>query len=243
MSKLTSLHSLMKVKQTQLEMMKARNYDISDEETILVDTSLVYFIKFYKLDVTNKQEYGEKLSNWYRHIITNKECNIFYTLSYYGGDKCYIPQADIQLFVRSISNNEKCDSGIIISSKMASNNANNILRSSSISLKYTIQHFLVEELVFNPIKHFLVPVHRVLSDVEKNIFFKENKYTQASHLPIIKAKNLHTTSKNKKDQFGDPVAKYYAMKHDDIVCVNRINFVESVMTTEYVIFRRVEAIL
>lgn len=241
MEKSDSLSNIMSVKKTQLEMMKARDYDISEEKHILnEDITLCAFMKFYGLDVTKSYDYGKQLSRFYKHNKTNKDCNVFYTLAHYGGDKCYIPQADVQVFMHEMSENENCDSGILISSKLASNNANSILRSSNISLKYFIQHFLVNELIYNPVKHFLVPEHKVLSSDEKAEFFKYNKYALASQLPLLRVKNLHVTSKNKKDYFGDPVAKYYGMKHDDIVCIKRQNFVESVMTTDYLIYRRVE---
>ena len=118
MSKIDSLRNIMSVKQNQLEIMKARNYDIKNEEKILNENiTLRDFIDFYELDVTKSSDYARQLSRFYTHLLSKKECNVFYTLAYYGGDKCYIPQADVQSFVYEMSENINCDSGIIISSK------------------------------------------------------------------------------------------------------------------------------
>jgi DNA-directed RNA polymerase subunit H (RpoH/RPB5) len=165
---------------------------------------------------------------------------VFYALANYGTDKCYIPQADIQVFLDRISSNKDCRGGIIISPKLASNNANLMLQSSSVTICYHIQHFLTEELLFNPMKHVLVPKHVVLTKEQKEQFFKINKNCKASMMSTFKVKNLHVTSKNKKDRSGDVIAKWLGVEPDDIVMIERENLVGNGMTDRYLFFRRVE---
>lgn len=236
-----SLENIMKVKINQLHMMKLRGYDVDDESILLEDSiGLVKFMTFYDLQVTRSYEYSEHLSKFYINKTSGKPFYIYYALATYGSEKCYIPQADIQIFLDKISTKRNCSGGIIISPKFASNNANTMLQSSSVSMCYNIQHFITDELMYNPLNHVLVPEHVIMTKEQKDRFYKENKTCKPSMMPIIKIKNLHVTSKNKKERSGDIISKWLGVKHDDLIMIYRENMVGSGMTDRYVVFRRVE---
>ena len=69
--------------------------------------------------------------------------------------------------------------------------------------KVFIQLFWLDTLIINITNHELVPIHRVISDAEKNNLLEKHKLTSLKQMPYILK--------------SDPVAKFYGMKSGDVV--------------------------
>lgn len=239
--KMTALSEILKVKKTQLELMRDRGYDISKEERVLDDDfNLANFIEFYDLNVTEEYNYSNLLSEIY--VKTDNPETKYAVVYSIIKTKSLLPVTEIDYF-ESQMNNHDCFGGMIISTNMASSSAN--VKLAILITKKKIQHYIVNELLYNPTKHFLVPKHHVLTHEEKQHFLKNNKNISISQLPIIRVKNLHLTDCWSKDvaphgSCGDPIAKYYAVEVDQIVQINRENMQEVLFIDTYNIFRRVD---
>ena len=70
------------------------------------------------------------------------------------------------------------------------------------SNKYFIQIFGLENFLFNPTKHIIIPEHRIMDKSEVKIMMEKNNINDISKLPTIRRE--------------DPVAKFIGMKPGDI---------------------------
>lgn len=70
------------------------------------------------------------------------------------------------------------------------------------SNKYFIQIFGLENFLFNPTKHIIIPEHRIMDKSEIKIMMEKNNINDISKLPTIRRE--------------DPVAKFIGMKPGDI---------------------------
>jgi len=73
----------------------------------------------------------------------------------------------------------------------------------------SLQIFTTKELMYNPLKHTLVPKHEKLSEEEAKSLLEQYMVKHRSHLPII--------SRN------DMIARWLGLKHGDIVRITRHN--------------------
>lgn len=210
------LRNLLDVKRTQLEMIKDRGYDISEEENIF--------------DMENEDQMKIFYSG--RH-----EFNIF-TLSkvYFNGDEytyIYYVHPDVD-FVKDVFRkimievmrirtelNIELKNIIIITTKIDNSN---FVKMKTEFANFNFQTFNYDELYVNITKHSLQPKEvRKLTDREQRIFIEESRIKK-SQLPIIK--------------LIDPMAKYYGWKKGDVIRVeDENNIVPAVVniTIEYYI--------
>lgn len=72
-----------------------------------------------------------------------------------------------------------------------------------------LQYFKVEELLFNPTKHELVPPHRKLSNDEAKIMMDKYMIKSKGQMPLI--------------QHTDVIAKWIGLKQGDLVEITRYN--------------------
>ena len=72
-----------------------------------------------------------------------------------------------------------------------------------------IQYFQINQLLFNPTKHILVPEHRKLSPTEVNELMEKYLIKNKLQMPII----MH----------NDVIAKWIGLKQGDIVEIKRYN--------------------
>lgn len=249
---MTSLDNLIKVKRTQLQIMHDRGFDIHQEESMLrEDVSIVEFMKFYDLEIMKKYKYDSLLSN----VYTNPEDDKTYYIKYIiVRNKSMLPLQNIDDFSREIRA-KNCNGGMIISNVLGSHTSNKRLVNLSIEMNHKIQHYLIDELMYNPTQHVLVPPHYVLKIDEKKKFYRANENVKAADMPLMRIRNLHLTNcwkevsdSLKSDKCGDPIAKYYGMGVGDIVQISRENQIirpddssaADGMVANYTFFRRVE---
>lgn len=72
-----------------------------------------------------------------------------------------------------------------------------------------LQVFFTKELMYNPMKHELVPKHEKLSEVDAKAMMEQYLVKSKAQLPII--------SRN------DPIARRLGLRHGDIVRITRYN--------------------
>jgi DNA-directed RNA polymerase subunit H (RpoH/RPB5) len=72
-----------------------------------------------------------------------------------------------------------------------------------------LQYFKVEELLFNPTKHELVPPHRKLSNDEAKNIMDKYMIKSKGQMPLI--------------QHTDVIAKWIGLKQGDLVEITRYN--------------------
>ncbi|RKO83277.1 DNA-directed RNA polymerase II subunit E [Blyttiomyces helicus] len=84
--------------------------------------------------------------------------------------------------------------------------------------KVTIESFVEDDLLVNITKHRLMPNYHVLTDTEKDIFYKTSRL-QDSQLPRI--------------SINDPVCRYYGVQRGDVLSITR----KSETAGKYVTYR------
>ena len=100
---------------------------------------------------------------------------------------------------------EGCQRGILVTSGRISNMAKQALHSIA-GPAVCVEHFELDELLVDITEHELVPEHQVLNSTEKVELLQRYKLKE-SQLPRILA--------------TDPVARYFGMKHGQVVKITR----------------------
>jgi len=176
----TEASKLFKVKKTQVEMLKDRDYDINDEEWIL-KSNVDEFYKVY--GVLQDNERYAKLSK----IYTNGRGNRIFVFYPVLTTNKYLASTDI---TPVLSSSKEIRNIIIISELNYSAELNKQiiqLQSKNLFGKIenilNIQHFLYDELLFKVTDHTLVSKHVILSqeDAEKDVL----EYVTFDKLPQI----------------------------------------------------------
>jgi DNA-directed RNA polymerase I, II, and III subunit RPABC1 len=218
----TEASKLFKIKRTQVEMVRDRGYDISEEEWI-IKTTVDEFFKVYgvlddaaryeKLSYTYNNSQGKQLHVFYPILTTNK----------------YLTSSEISSILTIIKTIRDI---IIISETYYTADLNKQLNQLQAKNLYenienilNIQHFLYDELLFNITHHNLVSKHVILSDTEaQNDVLK---YTTFDKLPEI--------------SIDDPVSKYFNAKIGQIIeiTVNNVNPFSDNITDNYLFYRAV----
>jgi DNA-directed RNA polymerase subunit H (RpoH/RPB5) len=137
----------------------------------------------------------------------------------------YLQQFKKQDFIGYIEDDNQFELYIVIYKKLTTNNIK-VINSyeAEFGKKYNvqldIQFFDIRELLFNITKHELVPKHEVITDeAEIEQIAKIHNVKSRLNFPLI----LKT----------DPIAKYYGIKHGNLVKITRI----SPSSGEYFIYR------
>ena len=193
-------YKLFSVKKTVLQLLKDRNYDISDEE------------KIFSMDLETFNEYREKLSeekalnnrrclsNIYSKNLSSDKILVFFTDNV--NKKKQIPLETIKIFMKEIAENNTQEAILIINTNLSSKSLEAL---RELTLVYW-QFFYDSDLTYNPVLHRDVPKHELLTESEKNDKIKELR-TSVSKLPIIK--------------FTDPIVRYYGWKRGDLIRITR----------------------
>ena len=101
----------------------------------------------------------------------------------------------------------KNDQLIIVINSSVNDTIVNELKQIYNSLKYFVTVFNVEELMFNILNHVLVPHHRIMSQEQKEQFYKDYKISSSSQIPEI-------------SRF-DPVAKVIGLRPGQVCEIER----------------------
>ena len=191
-------YSLFEVKKNQLEMVRDRGYDISEEENIL-NMTFLEFNNYVLSKISNIDDISKILNHNY--MKNSDICYVYYILLNKNNKKKKPIMSDlINQFLQYIQKYQPNESILILDSPIPNNKKNeyqNIIN---------LQVFDKSQLTFNPIKHILVLKHEKIPDDEKEEKLKELKAT-INKLPSIK--------------INDPIVQYYGWKINDLIRIYR----------------------
>lgn len=227
----TDASTLFKVKKIQIQMLKDRGYDVTDEMEVLT-MGIEQFIKRYmekkktvkpekKLEVSFKSVLQQEYINPNITVDNNNKIFIFYPET--PVEKKKIGKETANQII-SVMNSNKYIHVIIISEMDFTPDA----KKSFLDLKlYHIEHFLYNQLSYNPTNHFLVPKHRLMSDEESKAFTIKNNIDRHT-LPKI--------------SHQDPISKYYGAIPGQIFEITRERVIIDAPISVYIIHRLVESV-
>jgi DNA-directed RNA polymerase subunit H (RpoH/RPB5) len=256
-------------KRTQLEMLRDRGYEISDlEKPLLAETAGVMTLKrvygnnLEKLTQTyvngNKRTvvwYADDINTMYREAVTGENIEKHNSGSVLAAFCAYHETVREQI----ISQNENRNGAppiefaciiIICASAPQSQFVTKLEElangeSAACRIEPPIQLFVIHNLLFNPTKHAYVPKHVLLTDAQRAEFYKRTNLKDPKHshhknlLPLLKVCNIFPRDNKKKDDPGDPIAKYYFAKPGDIFEITRVNIHSDTQLATEIIYRYV----
>jgi DNA-directed RNA polymerase subunit H len=217
-----SFDRLFKVKKESLKLLEDQGYDIENER-VLFDYSLEDFENYYtKILPSQDNELirflkNENLNSLRAHLSSfypsKKDKDVFVIVYFAVSYEKKVSEADIASFCRMIQH-FNVTNAILISEVPLSSAAESLCtefvpcRVGKGGKKYGcfIQHFEDNELFFDPMSHFMVPTHRLLSQEEKDDLVKVDKI-DPRQLPQISAL--------------DPIAKRLGARPKDVVEIIR----------------------
>ena len=217
-----SFDRLFKVKKESLKLLEDQEYDI-DNEKVLFDYTLEDFENYYTKIFPNQENElvkflrNENLTSLRSYLSSvypskrNKEESVIVYFAVSSEKK--VSDIDISSFCRMIQH-FNVTNAILISEVPLSSAAESLCtefvpcRIGKGGKKYGcfIQHFEDNELFFDPMKHYIVPKHRLLTPEEKEDLTKVDKI-DPRQLPQISAL--------------DPIAKRLGARPKDVIEVIR----------------------
>jgi DNA-directed RNA polymerase I, II, and III subunit RPABC1 len=215
------INKLFKIKITQLKMVRARGYDISREEGILGFDAQQFADTYIPFAQQNGKSVQYSLSQVYFKPNDPNGLIVYYADPVPSKQKT-LNKEQFCVITRFLDlYQDQAKEAIVIVDKTLGKTARNCLCDAT---NYHITVFQDYELLTDITEHYLVPKHTILTDYEANQLLTRNqdKDTNVYKFLIIKT--------------DDPVIKYLGGKADQIVKIDRINFLGS-MVRVYEIYR------
>lgn len=223
-----SFDRLFKVKKESLKLLEDQGYNIENEK-VLFDYTLEDFEEYYtKILPSQENELVKFLKNenltsirsYLSSVYPSKKDKEEFVIVYFAvSSEKKVSDVDISSFCRMIQH-FNVSNAILISEVPLSSAAESLCtefvpcRIGKGGKKYGcfIQHFEDNELFFDPMKHYMVPKHRLLSPEEKEELVKVDKI-DPRQLPQISAL--------------DPIAKRLGARPKDV-----IEIIRKILTTQ-----------
>ena len=217
-----SFDRLFKVKKESLKLLEEQGYDIENER-VLFEYSINDFEHYYtKILPVQENELikflkSENLNSLRSHLSSvyssKKDKDVSIIVYFATSSEKKVSESDIASFCRMIQY-FGVSNAILISEVPLSSAAESLCtefvpcRVGKGGKKYGcfIQHFEDNELFFDPMKHFMVPTHRLLSQEERDELIKVDKI-DPRQLPQISAL--------------DPIAKRLGARPKDVIEIIR----------------------
>lgn len=242
---------LLALKRASLDLAEQRGFDISKEKILYdkvyddIETFKDFYVnvrptmkdddivKFFEKEKINPLIQSRTYMSSYYPPKDNSNpkdgCIIYFASSY---DNKKVSKDDVSYFCRMLES-FGISNGIIISKNEIPQSIEKLCsdyipcrvkKNSNGSYGCFIQHYLDQELKFNPLNHILVPKHRILPVEElEQLNFKKDK------LPVISAL--------------DPIAKRLGARVDDVIEIFRKSLISktTVITEEELSYRVVKS--
>lgn len=178
----TEVTRLARIKKTQVEMIIDRGYEPDTDIEYLTISYAQFYDRFKDFSI---QELFATLSKIYQNKNGDKLV-VFYAIP--SGK--HLNSVDLASVFEMIERNNSLRKYIVISLSNMSpelkkqvNSVENKNLYVTVMNSIRIQIFLYSEMIFNPSRHFLVPIHRLITDEEKNELL--TKYIKVEDLPKI----------------------------------------------------------
>lgn len=214
-------------------MMKVRGYEVDMLDAIFTYTPEFFEKEFYRYSLQNPTPIQQFILEWdskasLRSMLStlfvhkanrDDQCVVYFTIPEEGGS---VPVTESRNFADLLLKT-KALSGIMISHNKLSPKAASSLAELSPNRSMFIQHYLDEDLLYDPLNSIWGSIPRILSDEEAKLFISKNGISP-SQMPRITIEG--------------PVAKYLGVRIGQIVEFVRESFIpESLVDSE--IFHRV----
>lgn len=212
------MEKLFQIKKNQIEMLRDRGYDVSQELPIL-DMTEAIFRQIYTDYTTTKHVL---IRDALRQIYQSPKGSsvLVYYLESQDGKKIGIELANIFLTYLKASN-------VLHVILITDTSLNSTVQDEFKNLPlYRIEHFLENEMMYNPTKHFLVPRHELMTEDEAKNFYSVNKF-KPTQLP-----NMFVT---------DRIARYYGAIKGQTFRIHQKSMVNDSMIDNSISYRYVTA--
>lgn len=215
------MQRLLNIKQTQLQLVADRGYDISHERSIL-DMTTGAFQHYLE---TNTDVAGRGRAGLSRIYYTPDQSRRM--LVYYGSrtspDQKQIPSDVIKEFVMLIQR-YGINEAILIVDVQISTTGNGILNDLTLT---QWQVFHDDQLTYNPTHHIMTPRHELIPREEESQLLRDMR-ADKSQLTII--------------QSTDPIVKYYGWQVGGIVRIYRDDISISILANKTINYRVIVAV-
>lgn len=218
------MDSFLKAFVGSVKMMSIRKYDISSLNTLVSYAESKNYNK-----VVNKmekcEEYQTNCYNNFRSSIRRKfsytvsclvDNNIRTCLVYFADTIDDVDRNEVKIFLNTLSIIENYCTVFISESKISTKIIEEFESSQS---RYNIQHFLFEELYYNPLESIWVPkIINILEPDEVDEYLEKN--------------SNYTKDKIAKNLLSDPCIKYLGIVANCLIVYERNNFVNTYIDKE-----------
>lgn len=223
----TGLSALMKVKKTQIEMMRDRGYNVNDELEILGYQPSQFEDHYNKIMATNKVASFQAALNKVYFSADGTPVYVYYPDMPTGKQITSAQIAPlINLLEPIITGTEKTYRVrhviIIAGATIHSDARNNLAKLKDIN----IETFLYDQLYSNPTGFFMTPKHELLSPEEAKEYLKQKGF-KPTDMPQL--------------SFQDPIVRYYGAKPGRIFRITRTNLAYESIVGEHIVHKMVVA--
>ncbi len=238
----TTRSTLFKVKKNQIQMMIDRGYDVGDE-AYLMDYDIGSFISAYEQSaVDNNTTFRAMLGNMYERETSDPIDNHVYVMFLETPTETgQIGKPQITQVIDYVRSLEGITHIMLITEVGLSPDAKNTFAKLPL---YNVEHFLYEEMAYNPTKHYLVPKHRIMTAEESRAFLHGwPDSTPESMDPASREANrprrLLDLGKLPWISMEDPISRYYGGRPGHIMQISRNDLSGQTMVTETISYRAV----
>lgn len=211
----SEIRELFKIKITQLKMVRARGYDISREQHIL----LMNLDQFTNLYIPFAQQNNKTVRSFLNQVYFKDSSQTNGLVVYYSEptDKKTLSKTDFCTITQFLDEYASISTeSVIIINKPLSSAARKCLQST---INYNISLFQTYELLIDPTEHYMVPKHEILSDYEFGnlLISNQDKNINIHDFPYIRT--------------DDTIIKYLGGKPGQVVRVFRFNLLNTAIST------------
>lgn len=245
MLSLSSGMNLLKVLRTQIQMVQDRGYNLDqNDETILLfdpsnETHVTTFLNVYRDTVVqSKIPFRQVLKKIYikgakgsPYPAPGSTLLVYYASPEAGHQTIGI--GPVKNIIGDALKIQNLGWLIVISETEFTSEA---VKELAKIKTYPIQHFLDISLMYNPVRHELVPKHIPLSEEEALAFERTNKLKRRQ-LPLLRYGDLQSRAIEKKKRVIDPIVSYYGFRPGQIVRIVRDNFIVETLVDRYITHR------
>ena len=199
----SAISLLFKVKKTQLQMVRDRGFNIELEEPLFSYRVSDFLDQYTRIAEESGVPFKSALSGLYQDATGNNNIYVYYPET--AKDAKQLGKGQITDVIKLMSGYSGLTNIIIISQLPLSGEARKAFESLPA---LHMEHFLYDDLTYNPTEHYLTPRHEVLSEEAAREYLQRNKmkFTQLREFSIY-----------------DPIARYFGVRPGQIVRVHRIN--------------------
>ncbi len=212
---------LFRVKVNQIRMMKDRGYSTESEDPIMTYRVSDFINVYRSFAEETKISFKESLRRTYMRDNDQTSVLVYYPETPRDAKGVKKLGMDQMKSIIEMMTGSNIIHIILITETQLTPDAAGAFKEMPL---YRMEHFLYEEMTYNPTDHFLTPKHKLLSDVEASDYLGRNQ---------IKIANLPSMS------VDDRIARYYGALPGEIFEIDRQNLSIDTLVDTYKAYRKV----